>query len=313
MRARTDAPAAGPVTSVHAQPSRRGTSMRAHAAVAVSLDGRGRSRLARVASRTPLVLRPTIATGHVPVVGRDPSAARVSLATGAAGPVGGDDYRLDVHVGAGSTLVLAEVSATLALPGPHGEASSMTIRVVVEEGATLVWLPHPVIAAARCRHRHVAHIDLAADARLVYREELILGRHGEDPGDIDTRLAVRCDGAPILLQQLRLGPSATGSRSAAVVGPGRAVGSLVVVEPMLPLAGSTVVDASTAFMRLAGPTGGAGDAGGTGGDTRSIAAGLGTAVAPDAQELRRALDRLLGHLGDPWGSPAERPWSAVPR
>lgn len=272
--------------------------MHAHAALTSELTDRGTSRLARLRSTTPLVLRPTIATGHVPLVGRDPSAARVALAAGAAGPVGGDEYLLDVTVSAGSTLVLSDISATLALPGPHGEPSRMRCRVSVEDGATLVWLPHPVIAAAGCRHEHLVDIDLAPDARLVYREELLLGRHAETPGDLNVHLAVRRAGRPLLVQHLALGPRARGAGGAAVVGDHRAVGSLLIVAPGNSLGPGAVLDARTALVHPDDPTGGT---------------VLGIAVAVDAQELRRSLDRTLDALGEPWAATSTRGWSAVPR
>nr|WP_255744107.1 urease accessory protein UreD [Aliiroseovarius sediminis] len=60
------------------------------------------------------------------------------MAAGRAGPLGGDNYALDVHVGAGSTLVLQEVAMMLVLPGLSAEPSKMTIRITVEEGASFI-------------------------------------------------------------------------------------------------------------------------------------------------------------------------------
>jgi urease accessory protein len=261
--------------------------MRARAALAtecVTLSGGpARTRVSTLRSQAPLVLRLTHPKGPEPWTGRDAGAARVCLAAGAAGPVGGDQLALTVDVGTRSTLVLREISASLLLPGPHGEQSSLHTTVRVEAGATLVWLPEPVIAAHGCHHRTDVRVELGPGARLVLREELLLGRHGEQPGAVAQHLQVRIAGRPLLHQDLALGPGAVGWDSAAVTGGRRALGSLVVVDPawaddppQASLLGNTA-----AVMPLAGP------------------AALVSALAPDALALRRCLDAGLTLLTAP--------------
>lgn len=149
----------------------------------------------------------------------------------------------DVQVDAGSTLVLTEISAMLALPGSDGGRSMPRIRVRVEEGATLVWLPKPVIAARGCDHIQDMRINLGAGARLLIGEETILGRHLEVSGDFRAMLRISYEDRPLYHQDLRVGPEAEGSRSAAVLGDHRAVGSVIAVDPAwakTPLAGSAL-------------------------------------------------------------------------
>lgn len=273
--------------------TRRGSFL-CHSVIATERRG-GRSVLSRLRADTPLSPRPTIASGEEPFL-RGAEAARVRMSASAAGPVGGDTYLLDVHVGAGSTLMLKDVGATLVLPGPHGELSRWITRVRVEEGGTFLWMPEPVIAAHGCRHEHVIQADLAAGARLLLREELVLGRHREEPGTLSTTLDVRRDGAPAVVQRIALGPEAIGSRSQAVLGAHRAVGNVVVVEPdgapgpvsATPAEGCAVMRQDDATVQI-------------------------TALAPDAPALRHRLDLCTDRLGDPWASPSARAWSAVPR
>lgn len=273
--------------------TRRGA-MICHAVIATEQRA-GRSALSRLRADTPLSPRPTIASGEEPFL-RGAEAARVRMSASAAGPIGGDTYLLDIHVGAGSTLMLKDVSATLVLPGPHGELSRWVTRVRVEEGATFLWMPEPVIAAHGCRHEHVIQAELAGDARLLFREELVLGRHAEDPGTLSTTLDVRRDGAPAVVQRIALGPEAVGSRSQAVLGAHRAVGNVVVVEPKgAPGPESATPEAGCAVMRQ---------------DEATVQI---TALGTDAPELRRRLDRATDLLGDPWASPTPRVWSAIPR
>jgi urease accessory protein len=273
--------------------TRRGSFL-CHAVIATEQRS-GRSVLSRLRADTPLSPRPTIASGEEPFL-RGAEAARVRMSASAAGPVGGDTYLLDIHIGAGSTLLLKDVGATLVLPGPHGELSRWITRVRVEEGATFLWIPEPVIAAHGCRHEHVIEADLAAGARLLFREELVLGRHREEPGTLSTSLDVRRDGAPAVVQRIALGPAAVGSRSQAVLGAHRAVGNVVVVDPGgAPGPVSATPEEGCAVMRQ---------------DPATVQI---TALGPDAPALRRRLDLGTDLLGEPWSSPIPRAWSAVPR
>jgi urease accessory protein len=256
--------------------------MLARAALATELATGGRTRIGTLRSQAPLVLRPTHPKGPEPWTDQDARAARVCLTAGAAGPVGGDEYELTVAVGAHSTLVLREISATLLLPGPRGEQSSLRVTVNVEAGATLVWLPEPVVAASGCHHRNDVRVELDTGARLVLREELFLGRHGEQPGAVVQHLQVRLAGRPLLHQQLALGPGAVGWDSAAVTGGRRALGSLVVVDPAWTEhpRGAEALGDIAAILPLPGP------------------AVLVSALANDGLELRRYLDATLTQLTD---------------
>jgi urease accessory protein len=257
--------------------------MRARARLAVAADtGRAaRTRIARLRSDPPLVLRPTRPRVDPAVAGWElPGAACVSLAAAAAGPVGGDQLHLEIDVGAGATLVLRTVAATLALPGPRGEASASETTVRVGNGATLIWLPEPVIAAAGCRHHARTRIELAAGARLITREELLLGRHREPPGEIRQRLRLTRDGTPLYDQELTAGPEVPGWESPAVTGGRPALGSLLSSGPGLrpaPTCYASGVEAAT--MRLDDET------------------SLTTALAYDTHALRAALHRATPARG----------------
>lgn len=204
--------------------------MDAHARTAVSTDVGGRTRIDRLRSDPPMVLRRTIPTGDEPAPGwRLDDGARVSLAASAAGPVGGDQLRLHADVGPGAVLVLRTVAATLALPGPHGRPSRSTTTLRVAENGTLLWLPEPLITANGCDHRASTFVHLAPGARLIAREEIVLGRHGEPPGAVSQRLRVTRNGHPIHDQDNRLGPSTSGWHGPAVTGGRKAFGSTLLV------------------------------------------------------------------------------------
>lgn len=288
-----EVPAFGRTTRRTGPRTRRGSFL-CHAMVATE-QRRGRTALSRLRADTPLSPRPTIASGHEPYI-QGGEAARVRVSASAAGPVGGDTYVLDIHVGAGTALVIRDVSATLVLPGPHGEVSRWITRVHVEDDATCIWIPEPVIAAANCSHEHTIEAELAPTARLLYREELVLGRHDEGPGTMAASLTVRRDGAPLVAQRLDIGPGAPGSAAPSVIGPHRAVGNIVVVDADgVPGPNSATPSPTSAVMRQ---------------DAGCVQA---TAVAPDAPSLRRQLDQAMTVLGAPWSAPDPTEWPAVPR
>ncbi len=229
------------------------------------------------------MLRHTLAKEIDPWTADRPDAARICVTAGAAGPVGGDRFRLDVEVGAGSTLVLGEISPTLLLPGPHGEQSRMATVVHVAEGATLVWLAEPLIAARDCHHLNDVRVDLEPGARLLLREELLLGRYGEQPGTVRQRTRVRLGGRPLYHQDLHIGPAAPAWNSPSVVGDHTALGSVLLVDPAFDerRLRTRIQAAGAAALPLAGP------------------AVVLTVLAHDALSLRRQLACGLSETATP--------------
>jgi urease accessory protein len=229
--------------------------------VAVADPVRGGTRLAVLRGEPPLVLRRT-------------GPAEVHLVGGAAGRLGGDDLRLAIEVGAGAALCVRTVAASIALPSRSGDESRLEIRATVEAGGCLTWLPEPLIAAHGCRHHTMSTVELAAGAGLVWRDELVCGRHGEPPGDARLGTAVRLDNRPLYQHELAVGPSAPEWSGAAVLAGARAVGSVLLVDPAWEAPGPpvpAVLGESAALMPLAGP---AALAVATGPDLRAVRAQL---------------------------------------
>jgi len=196
--------------------------------------------------------RLSVLHGEAPLLPRQTGPAEVHFVGGAAGPLGGDRLTIDVVVGAGATLTVRTVAATLALPHRDGSLSRLAVTVRVEAGGHLAWLPEPLIAGGRCHHETLSTVDLAAGASLVWRDELVCGRHGEEPGDARQRTAVTVDGTPLYVNDLFVGPSAAGWSGPAVLGGARVSMSVLVAgheaPPVHPQATPT-----EALMPLAGP------------------------------------------------------------
>ncbi|MBM2622302.1 urease accessory protein UreD [Actinoplanes sp. LDG1-06] len=233
--------------------------MRARSRVAAESDGRGGTRLAVLRSESPLLLRRT-------------GPHTVHLVGGGAGPLRGDDLRLDISVAPGAALEILSVAAQLALPGQaHLPQSRLEIHATVASGGTLRWWPEPMIAAAGCNHLTVTRVDVAEGGSLLWRDDLVCGRHGEDSGDVRTDTTIRYAGSTLYRHELSVGPHAPGWSGAAVLGDGRAIGTLISAPGAFP---ATAGPGDFAVMPLAGP------------------GMLATAVAPDIRAVQAALDPL---------------------
>jgi urease accessory protein len=176
--------------------------------VVASRDAGGRTRVTRLRSDGPLALRE--------------SGGAVYLVGAGAGPLGGDDLELTIEVGPGACLDIRSAAASLVLPGRG--VSRLAVRAEVGAGARLVFTPEPSIAAAGCDHRSLAWVRLDEGAELVWREEIVLGRHGERPGRYVSRFDVTSCGFPLLHHELRVDEDAP---STAVLGSARTVGTVL--------------------------------------------------------------------------------------
>jgi urease accessory protein len=240
--------------------------MRAFARVAAEADGCGGTRLAVLHGEAPLLLRRTGA--------RSGANVTVHLVGGAAGPLRGDDLRLEVAVGAGASLTVRSVAAQLALPGSPGlPPSRLAIVATVAAGATLRWLPEPLIAAAGCDHHTVTQVTAEDGASLLWRDDLVCGRHGEQSGAVRTTTTIRYANRTLYRHDLAVGPDTPGWDGPAILGEGRAVGTLIMVPADEP-AYAAPPTAGAAVMRLAGP------------------GLLATAVGADIRQVQAALDPL---------------------
>ncbi|MFL5999530.1 MAG: urease accessory protein UreD [Streptomyces sp.] len=249
-----------------------GAGVRATARIVARDDGRGGTALPVLESDGPLALRRTRGSG---------TETRVMLVGAMSGPLGGDHFTVEADVREGARLRLGSAAATIALPGQTKGEARYDVRLTVADGGELHWLPEQLISAGGSDLYVTTRIDLGATSRLVLREEQVLGRAGEKPGRLSSRLVLRVAGRTVLDQELACGPGAPGGWDGpAVLAGHRAVGQLLVVRPEFadePVT-AQVLGESAAVVPLAGP------------------AALVTAVAPDALLLRRVLDEALATL-----------------
>lgn len=104
------------------------------------------------------------------------------------GPLGGDRFAVEADVGNGARLRVGSAAATIALPGQAKDEAHYDVRLTVADGGELRWLPEQLISAKGSDLFVTTRAELGADARLVLREEQVLGRVGEEPGRLTSRL-----------------------------------------------------------------------------------------------------------------------------
>ena len=235
--------------------------MRARASVVVERVG-DRDRCTGLVSAPPLTLRDT------------PDG--IFLVASGAGPIGGDDLALDVTVAPESQPTIRSAGASLVLPGPSGATSSMCVRAAV--GGDLRWLPEPTVLVKGCDHTNAVHLDLAAGASVLWREEVVLGRHEEPSGSLLQRLRVDVAGRPLIRNEVPIGPRWRGADGPAGLGSCRAFGSLLAVGVGAPQPCPDVVGARAGVAVI------------------SSSAWLLTVVADDGRTVREVLDGAMPSL-----------------
>jgi urease accessory protein len=204
----------------------------------------------------------------------------VYLVGTAASPVGDDKVVIDIEVEAGATLKVRSAASMIAWASA---GSSLDVNVSIAKGGYLDWHLQPMIASRGCSFSQHVRAKLADGAQLRWTEEIVLGRHGEEPGRLSLRLDADIDDVPLLRHQLELGPGVAGWDGPAVLGSNRAVGLVLLAGPgttaqggqRLPPPGAA--GAGWAVMALDGP--------GT----------LVSAVGPDLAHLRLCLNEAMRH------------------
>lgn len=242
--------------------------MRGGAAVHTVRDDSGRTRIAELSASAPLGIKRTGPTD-------------VHLIGTAAAPLDGDEVTILLTVEAGTQLTVQTVAATMAWPARGRQAPSvMRIHATVGAGAVLRWLPEPLVPVQGCHHELRCTVELAPTASLLWREELVLGRAGEEPGQLHSTLRVIRGAVPLLHQELAIDGR---HQAPSVLGSARATGTLLAVGPEIP---EHSCRTHTEGLR---------------GAVLELEAGgrLATATASSAVDLRRWLDARMEGLASP--------------
>jgi urease accessory protein len=190
--------------------------------------GRTTVRVAADGDRVHVDLSAVTGADHAPVVrplllGASRDHARVSLVPEGALLLAGDAIEIRVEVGPGVLLELIEPGGTVAYAMDGGSAR-WSVDIEVAAGGALLWRGEPFVVAAGADVLRTTRLRLGAGAAAVLRETVVLGRHGEQAGVIRLLQDVAAaDGTPLLVEDLRLDPSAVGP----LLGGHRVIGSVL--------------------------------------------------------------------------------------
>jgi urease accessory protein len=181
------------------------------------------------------------------------SAVRAAFVSTQAGPLAGDRDSTRIVVGAGATLIVEPVAATLALPG--AARTVLTLDVTVRAGGRLVLDEGPLIVAAGAHVERRCTIELEAGAVAALRETVVLGRDGEPPGTLDSATRVTVAGIALLHEGLRI--EAAGDGFHVAIAPGHRVlasAGLFGMRPAAAVAGALELERPGALLRATGAT-----------------------------------------------------------
>jgi urease accessory protein len=164
---------------------------------------------------------------------RFPKAASLEavIINTAGGVAGGDRFAFDVALGAHAELTMTTAAAEKIYRAPDDDAV-IDVKLAVDRGGTLRWLPQETILFNHARLRRCIDIDAAPDARLLLAEAVVFGRTamGEmvSHGRLIDRWRVRRAGELIFADTVRLdGSIATQLGHAAVAAGGCAIGTVL--------------------------------------------------------------------------------------
>jgi urease accessory protein len=226
--------------------------------------------------------------------GREAEAVIVNTAGGIAG---GDRLDIAITAGAGAALVVTSAAAEKVYRA-LGPAAEIGVRLNVEAGASLAWIPQETILFDRARLARSIDVTLATDARLLLAEAVVFGRTemGEAvrAGAFTDRWRVGRDGRLIYAESIALEGAIAERLAAPAVAGGRVAAATVLVVP-----GD---DATVAAVRASGQ-----DCMAEIGVSAWNGIALARLCAPDGAALRHDLALVLRTLR---GAPLPRLWSS---
>lgn len=131
---------------------------------------------------------------------------RLGLLSTTALLLGGDTVELEITVGEGARLDLYDVAGTVAYHG-RGQASAWHTRITVGAGGCLLWSGEPFVVADGADVARSLEVEAGAEATVLVRETLVLGRSGELGGRLHNQLSVSRCGEPVLREDQLLDPA----------------------------------------------------------------------------------------------------------
>ncbi|WP_374991321.1 urease accessory protein UreD [Streptomyces sp. LHD-70] len=195
-------------TTAHAEPADP-------TVVTVERAGNGRTLVRELRPGAFLAPRPLLPA---------PDRVRIALVGTRAGLLAGDDLVLHISVGPGARLELVEPSGLVAYDH-RGGTSRWRARVDIAEDGELHWDARPFVVCDGARVARSMDVSLAAGARMLWRDTLVLGRSGERGGSVRATTCAAYDGHDLLIEDLDLTDPEV-RELPGILGPHRVIGAV---------------------------------------------------------------------------------------
>ena len=127
--------------------------------------------------------------------------ARVVLVSSGALLLGGDELDVEIRVGPGAALELEDAAALVAYDG-CGAPARVVVRLDVE--GRLAWHAEPFVVSDGADVTRTLTGSVADGGRLLLRESLVLGRHGQRGGALTSRVRLTHAGRAAVAEDLDL-------------------------------------------------------------------------------------------------------------
>ncbi len=190
-------------------------------------DSDGRTRLVKDFATVPFHL-----PGGLTHDEQVPDLATVYVQSPTGGIAQGDRHEIDVTVGTDASAHVTTQSATKVLRMERNCART-DVRLTVEDGGYLEYLPEPTILYPDARYRQETTLTVGADASAVVGEIVVPGRlaRGEafDFERLYSRLTVEGPDGVMVQDTTDLHPAARDPQSAGMMGDHRVLGTLYVI------------------------------------------------------------------------------------
>lgn len=216
-------------------------------------------------------------------------ALQAVIVNTAGGTAGGDRYEIACHAGAGADLTVSTAAAEKVYRSTGADAE-VAIKLTVETGGALTWLPQETIFFHDARLSRSIDVTLAEDAAVLMTEAVVFGRSamGEivQTGSFVDRWRVQRAGKLIFAETVRLD-----GKVAQRLGEPAVTGGSIALATVLIVPGS---EAHVEAIRAQ-----AGEFRGEVGASAWNGLALARLCAPDGAALRHDLVAVLGALGRP--------------
>ena len=152
----------------------------------------------------------------------------------AGGMAGGDRFGIEAHVGTDAALTVTTAAAEKVYRS-LGDDTSIEVRLTVDSGGLLRWLPQETILFDAARLRRTVEVDLAPDAALAVAEGVVFGRTAMNEemrqGFLFDRWRVRRDRQLVFADAARLDGDIAGALARPAVARGGLALATVLIAP----------------------------------------------------------------------------------